>query len=82
MSYKTQIECYIKANKMRRTPERNKLIDCLDSMKEFNVSELLNYAAVMEISKASVYNFINLLDSIGIIKEQEKYVFNLKNKNL
>jgi len=80
MSYKPQIEAYIKANKMRRTPERNKLIDCLDSMKEFSVIELLNDAAVVGISKASVYFFIELLVKIGIVKIQERYVWNKEKK--
>lgn len=77
---KEQIDNYIAENKMRRTPERNKLIDCLCAMKEFSVKELLNDAAVMGISKASVYFFIELLVKIGIVKIQERYVWNKEEK--
>lgn len=77
-SIKDQIDAYIKANGMRRTNERKILIERLVDMKEFSVNQLLNEAKINGISKASVYFFIELLVKIGIVKIQERYVFNFK----
>lgn len=79
-SIKDQIEDYISKNNMRRTPERKILIDCIEHMKEFNVKELLDCARINAISRPSVYFFIELLVKIGIVKIQERYVFNPKTK--
>ncbi len=81
MSYKTQIEAYIKANKMRRTPERKILIERLDEMNgDFSITQLLNHATVNKISRPSVYFFVELLVKIGIVKIQERYVWNKEEK--
>lgn len=75
-SVKDQIESYIKSNKMRITKERKQLIECIECMKDFSIKELLNDAAVMGISIPSVYFFVELLVEIGIVKIQERYVWN------
>lgn len=80
-SIKDQIETYIKANGMRRTIERNILIDCVEHMKDFDIKKLLECAKLNAISKPSVYFFIELLVKIGIVKIQERYVFNFKTKS-
>jgi len=74
-SIKTQIEAYITANKMRRTKERTSLIECVASMKEFSITELLNHAASNGVTNASAYLFVGLLVKIGIVKIQERYVW-------
>lgn len=79
-SIKDQIEAYIKANGMRNTKERNILIACVEQMKTFDIKELLDCARIHAISRPSVYFFIELLVKIGIVKIQERYVFNLKPK--
>ncbi len=80
-SIKDQIEAYIKANGMRNTKERNVLITCVEQMKTFDIKELLDYARIYAISRPSVYFFIELLVKIGIVKIQERYVFNTKTKS-
>lgn len=81
-SIKEQIESHIKLNKMRMTKERKQLIECVACMKEFNIKEILNDAAVMGISKPSVYFFVELLVNIGILKIQERYVWNKEGNKL
>lgn len=80
-SIKYQIEAYIKANGMRNTKERNSLIECVESMKEWDSNELFNHAAIVGITKASVYFFIKLLEKAGIVIIQKRIVFNPKNKS-
>lgn len=67
-------------NRMRVTHERKLLIDKASDMKVLNLPELLEYAKSEKISKPSVYFFIELLVKIGVVKIQERYVWNKEEK--
>lgn len=67
-------------NKMRWTHERKLLTDKASTMEVLSISELLLYAETERIAKPSVYFFIELLVKIGIVKIQERYVWNKEEK--
>lgn len=69
------INNYFRSRKLRKTYERKVLVSLFCSLECFNMEDFVTQANIHNISRATAYNFINILKEGNIIKEKT-YLFN------
>lgn len=68
---RNKIKAYIKEKQFRKTLERKHLTDIICSMIVFDSETLIERAEKKNISRASAYNFMVLLQEANIITKKE-----------
>lgn len=63
---------YMDEHKMRHTPERFNILSSVCALQRFSVEELRESLTELLISRATVYNTIELFEKAGIIRHIEK----------
>ena len=67
-----QLCAYMDEHNLRYTPERFNILSSVCKLQRFNVDELRNSLTELLISRATVYNTIELFEKAGIIRHIEK----------
>ena len=67
-----QLCAYMDEHNMRYTPERFNILSSVCKLQRFNVDELRSSLTELLISRATVYNTIELFEKAGIIRHIEK----------
>ena len=67
-----QLCAYMDAHQMRYTPERFNILSSVCRLQRFSVEQLRNSLTELLISRATVYNTIELFEKAGIIRHIEK----------
>lgn len=67
-----QLCAYMDEHKMRHTPERFNILSSVCALQRFSVEELRDSLTELLISRATVYNTIELFEKAGIIRHIEK----------
>jgi Fur family ferric uptake transcriptional regulator len=67
-----QLCAYMDEHKLRYTPERFNILSSVCTLQRFTIEELRNSLSEIIISRATVYNTIEILEKAGIIRHIEK----------
>jgi Fe2+ or Zn2+ uptake regulation protein len=67
-----QLCAYMDEHKMRHTPERFNILSSVCMLQRFSVEDLRESLTELLISRATVYNTIELFEKAGIIRHIEK----------
>lgn len=67
-----QLCAYMDEHQMRYTPERFNILSSVCRLQRFSVEQLRNSLTELLISRATVYNTIELFEKAGIIRHIEK----------
>lgn len=67
-----QLCAYMDEHKLRHTPERFNILSSVCTLQRFSVEELRESLTELLISRATVYNTIELFEKAGIIRHVEK----------
>lgn len=67
-----QLCAYMDEHNLRYTPERFNILSSVCKLQRFNVDELRSSLTELLISRATVYNTIELFEKAGIIRHIEK----------
>lgn len=71
LSRKDKIKVFMQEEQMRNTVERKCMIDIVCSMAVFNSEDFIAKVERRQISRASAYNFISLLQQAGVLTNKE-----------
>jgi hypothetical protein len=71
ISRKDKIKLFMEEEQMRNTIERKCMIDIICSMVVFNSEDFIAKVERNQISRASAYNFISLLQQAGVLTNKE-----------